>query len=423
MNAARPGYRGYVLAVLLAGYTLNSFDRSVLNLLLEPIRLEFGVSDTQLGLLSGLAFAAFYATLSIPIARLSDRWNRRNVLALSILLWTVMTALCGVAASFAMLLLARMGVAIGQSGASPTSHSLIADYFPAERRATALGIYTLGAAAGSMLAGLFGGWGAANLGWRSTLLFAAAPGLLLVPLLFLTVAEPARTPHPGEGASAVPSLRSAAAFLWSKRSFRHLCLACALHSLAMYASASFNPSYLSRTHGWSGSTIGALVATLGLTGLIGTFLGGFVADRMDERRRDARWLMWVPGIATLCVIPVQLVVYLGAGAPMVAAFLFSSLLSLVYFGPSYATVQALARPRMRAVAASLLLSSKAIIGMGLGPLLVGLVSDALAPTVGTQSLRMGLVLVPVFNLWAVAHFFIGARYLREDLQRPAQGAQ
>lgn len=410
----RPAYRSYVLAVLLAGYTLNSFDRSVLNLLLEPIRLEFDVSDAQLGLLSGLAFAIFYATLSIPIAALADRWSRRKVLALCILLWTMMTALCGIAGSFAALLLARVGVGIGQSGASPTSHSLIADYFPPQGRATALGIFTLGAAAGSMLAGLFGGWGASTLGWRTTLLYAALPGALLVPLVWFTVSEPERAAQPATRAS--PSLPSAIAYLWSRRSLRHLCLACALHSLAMYAASSFNPSMLARTHGWSGIDIGQLVAMTGLSGLAGTFLGGYFADRLSVLHGDARWMMWVPGIATLLVVPVQLCAYLGSGALMVAAFVLSSLLSLVYFGPSYATMQAMADPRMRAVAAAVLLTSKAIIGMGLGPLLIGLTSDALAPQAGTGSLRQSLLLVPMFNLWAAVHFFAGARHLAHELR-------
>jgi predicted MFS family arabinose efflux permease len=411
---ARPAYRGYVLAVLLAGYTLSSFDRSVLNLLLEPIRVEFGASDAQLGLLSGLAFAVFYSTLSIPIAALADRWSRRNVLALSILIWTLMTALCGIAGSFAALLLTRIGVGIGQSGASPTSHSLIADYFPPHRRATALGIFTLGAAAGSMIAGLFGGWGAATLGWRTTLLYAALPGALLVPLVLLTVREPARVVQSGVGVAA-PTIRAAVTYLWSKVSLRHLCLACALHSLSMYAASSFNPSMLARTHGWSGPAIGQLVAMTGFSGLAGTFLGGYFADRMSGLRGDARWLMWVPGVATLLVVPVQLVAYLGNGTLMVTAFVLSSLLSLVYFGPSYATMQTMADPRMRAVAAAVLLTSKAVIGMGLGPLLVGLASDALAPATGTGSLRFGLLLVPCFNLWASVHFFIGARHLPKDL--------
>ena len=415
MKIRGSGVRYYVLAVLVAGYTLNAFDRSILSLLLEPIRLEFGASDTQLGLLSGLAFAAFYSLLSIPVAALADRWNRRNLLLIALLVWTVMTAMCGLAGSFMVLVLARAGVGIGEAGGNPTSHSLIADYFPAPGRATALGIYALGAPAGAMLAGLFGGWGAEHLGWRSTLLMAAAPGLLLAPLLFLTVAEP-RRPPPATGVhvASVPPLGVVLGNFWSQRSFRHLCIACALHSLAMYSASSFNPAYLTRTHGWSGSHVGQLIALMGITGLIGTFLGGFVTDRLGARG-ETRWQLWIPGIATLAVIPVQLFCYLGAGSAMFAAFMASSLLSFVFFGPAYATVQSLATSRTRAVAAATMLFSKAMIGMGLGPLLVGVTSDLLAPVAGTGSLRLALLLVPAFNLWAGVHFFVAARYFRADL--------
>jgi predicted MFS family arabinose efflux permease len=283
MNTARPGYSRYVLALLLAAYVLNSFDRAVLNLLLEPIRHELGATDTQLGLLSGLAFGLFYSGLAIPIAALADRWSRRNVLVLSILMWTLMTALCGLAGGFAALLLARIGVAVGQAGASPSAHSLIADYFPSGRRSTALAIYTLGAPAGSMLAGLAGGWGGEHLGWRATLLLAGAPGLLLAPLLFLTVAEPRHQPTVAEPAGAAPALREVLKHLWSRPSFRHLCIACALHSVAMYSSSSFNPAYLARSHGWDGTQAGQLVAMLGLMGLAGTFLGGVATDRLGGR--------------------------------------------------------------------------------------------------------------------------------------------
>jgi predicted MFS family arabinose efflux permease len=415
MKMAGSGVRYYVLAILVAGYTLNAFDRSILSLLLEPIRLEFGASDTQLGLLSGLAFAAFYSTLSIPFAVLADRWNRRNLLLLALLMWTVMTAMCGLAGSFTVLLLARMGVGIGEAGGNPTSHSLIADYFPAQKRATALGIYSLGASAGAMLAGLFGGWGAEHLGWRGTLMMAAVPGLLLAPLLFLTVAEPRRAAV-GTQASVVPPLGAALGYFWSRRSFRHLCMACALHSLAMYSASTFNPSFLVRTHGWSGSQVGQLVAMIGIAGLMGTFLGGYLTDRLGARG-EPRWQLWVPGMATLAVIPVQLLCYLGAGTAMVAGFLMSALLSFVFFGPAYATVQALATSRTRAVAAATILFSKAMIGMGLGPLIVGAASDFLAPTAGTDSLRLALLLVPAFNLWAGVHFLMGARHLRADLAR------
>jgi len=419
MGGAKPGYRHYVLAVLLAGYVLNAFDRSILNLLLEPIRQEFRLSDTQLGLLSGVAFALFYSAVAIPVATLADRWSRRNVLALSVLLWTVMTALCGVAGSFGALLLARIGVAIGEAGCNPPSHSLLADYFPAKQRATALGVYALGAPLGAMLTGLVGGWGSEHLGWRGTMLLAGAPGLLLVPLLFITVSEPARPAPAPRAVDQAPGLRDALSSLWSLSTFRHLCLASALHSFAMYAASSFNPAYLTRSHGWTGGEIGQLIAMAGVAGLAGTLLGGIVTDRLGARRNEPRWQLWIPGMATFVVIPVQFVAYLGSGTAMVTALLLSSLLSLVFFGPSYATAQALAEPRMRAMAAAVLLFSKAIIGMGLGPLVVGMLSDRLAPMAGGESLRYSLLLAPLFNLWAGWHFLLAARHLRRDLQRIA----
>jgi MFS family permease len=420
MNSNRPGYRHYVLAVLLAGYVLNSLDRSILSLLLEPIRLEFGLNDTQLGLLNGTVFALFYSTLAIPIAVAADQWSRRNVLTLSLLLWTAMTVLCGLAGSFAALVLARIFVAVGEAGGSPASHSLIASYFPRESRASAMGIYAWGAPLGGMLTGLIGGWGIEHLGWRGTLILAGAPGLLLVPLLFWTVKEPpyvqAVTALDRDGAS----LRRALAYLLALPTFRHLCIACALHSVAMYSASSFNPAYLSRIHAWDSGQIGWLITFTGIAGLAGTFIGGVVADRLGAKRGELRWQLWIPGAATLLVIPVQIQVYLGSGQAMTLSLLLSSLLSLAFFGPSYATAQALAEPRMRAVAAASLLFAKALVGMGLGPLLVGITSDLLAPMAGAESLRYSLLLAPLFNSWAGVHFFIAARHLRADLARVPQ---
>jgi predicted MFS family arabinose efflux permease len=400
--------------VLLGSYLLNSMDRGILSLLLESIRQEFGASDTQLGLLSGLAFALFYSALAIPIASLADRWSRRNVLAISILLWTTMTALCGVAGSFAALLMARVGVAVGEAGCNPSSHSMLADYFPREQRASALGIYSLGAPIGSILTGIVGGWGGEHLGWRGTILLAAAPGLVVAPLVFFSVAEPLRVPI-ATARDAVASSRTALAGLWGRPSFRHLCLAAALHSCAMYGASGFNPTYLSRSHGWSGGEVGLLITMVGVAGVAGAFFGGFASDRLSQRRNDMRWHLWLPAIATLVVIPAQLVVYLGSGVAMVAAMLASSLLSLVFFGPSYATAQALAAPHARATAAALLLFAKALIGMGLGPLFVGVLSDRLMPHAGVHSLRYALLLIPLFNAWSAVHFFIAARHLRDDL--------
>jgi predicted MFS family arabinose efflux permease len=415
MRGRTPGYSGYVLTVLLLAYTFNSFDRAIISLLLEPIRLEFGTTDTQLGLLTGLAFGLFYSTLAIPVATLADRWSRSNVLLLSMGLWTLMTVLCGLAGSFLALLLARIGVGIGQSGNNPASHSLLASYFPADRRASALGIVALGAPAGAMLAGLFGGWGSEQLGWRMTIMLAAAPGLMLVPLL-LTVREPALPVAP-PGATDAPPLRDALKGLWSMAAFRHLCIASALHSLSMYAASSFNPAYLARSHGWEGGQIGYLSALTGVTGLAGALLGGLISDRLGARRGEVRWQLWVPAMATLAVAPVQIVAYLGSGTAMVVALLVSSMLSLMFFGPSYATAQTLAAPRTRAVAAALLLFSKAIVGMGMGPLLVGMASDLLAPIAGEHSLRLGLLVAPVFNVWAALHFFHAAKQLGADIQQ------
>jgi MFS family permease len=189
----------------------------------------------------------------------------------------------------------------------------------------------------------------------------------------------------------------------------------------MYSAVSFNPTYLARTHGWTGSQIGWLITLTGLTGLAGTFIGGIAADRLGARRGEPRWQLWVPGAATLAVIPLQLQTYLGAGQAMTLSLLLSSLLTLVFFGPSYATAQALAAPRMRAVAAATLLFSKTLIGMGLGPLLVGMTSDMLGPWAGPQSLRYSLLLAPLVNAWAAVHFFFAARHLRADLLRVQPG--
>lgn len=414
MKAIRSATPHYLLAVLLGSYLLNVLDRGILKLLLEPIRLEFGLNDTQLGLLSGLAFAVFYSALAIPVAWVADRWNRRNVLVIAMAVWTSMTALCGVAGGFGALLLARIGVAIGEAGCNPASHSMLADTFGRERRASALGIYALGVPLGSMLTGIIGAWGVQHLGWRGTLMLAAAPALLLVPLLLFTVPEPPR-PAPQAGHDPTMPLGAALRSLWSRASFRHLCLAAALHSIAMYGAAAFNPAYLSRTHGWSVGEVGGLIALTGLAGVVGTLSGGFASDGLSRRRDDARWQMWLPGLATLAVIPVQLVAYLGSGSVMVAAMLVSGLFSLVFFGPSYATAQALATPRTRAVAAAVLMFAKALLGMGLGPLLVGMTSDGLLDAKGPHSLRCALLLVPLFNAWATLHFFLAARHLRRDL--------
>jgi predicted MFS family arabinose efflux permease len=417
MATFTPRYRSYVLGLLLVAYVLNSFDRSILSILLEPIKTEFALADVQLGLLGGLAFAAFYSTLGIPVALLADRWNRRNVLALSVLIWSAATVLCGFAASFFLLVLARIGTAIGEAGGNPTSQSLISTFFTPERRATVLGIFALGAPAGTILAGVLGGLGSDTVGWRMTFMLAGLPGIVIGPLIFFTLIDP-RASAPVHTHAPAVSFREVIAFLWQRPSFRHLCLACALHSIAIYGVITFNAPFLSRSHGWTGTDIGRLMALNGVFGIAGTFLGGFLADRLNARHHEQRWSAWVCALASLVLPPVQLVCYLSdRPASMVAAFCASGLLSTVFFGPAFAMTQALAADRMRATAASVLIFVKTMIGLGLGPLLIGAMSDALTAQAGRHSLRYALLIAAACNLWSAAHFLLAARTLRSDVRR------
>jgi MFS family permease len=414
------GYRNYVLVVLLAAYVVNVMDRAVLGVLLESIKNEFHASDTALGFLSGLAFALFYATLGIPIAYWADRTVRRNVLALAVALWSVATALCGLAPNFPLLLLARVGTGVGEAGGTPPSNSLIADYFRLEGRATALSVYALGVPLGAMLGSFFGGWGNQLFGWRATFLLVGLPGIAVALLVRFTVREPVRgcsDARVSADASAVaPGFLTSLKFLWSRPSFRNLSLAAALHSAVWYAGSSFNANFFIRSHHMASGEAGSWLAALSAIGGVGTFLGGYLADRMSVRRNDRRWYMLLPAWATLLAVPFQFVAYLAPGRAVVfTAFAIMTILASFFFGPSFAMTQGLATLRMRSMATAILLFIQNLIGFGLGPLVAGALSDRLQPAFGTDSLRWSIVIVGLLNIWAAAHYFWAARTLREDL--------
>ncbi len=421
-----PAYPYWVLALLFLAYVSNTMDRAILGVLLEPIRQEFNATDTQLGLLGGIAFAFFYSTLGIPIAALADRVSRRNVLALCIAVWSIMTALCGAATSFLMLLLARIGTATGEAGGSPPSHAMISDYFALKKRATALSIFALGVPLGTMLGNLLGGRLNDLIGWRGAFIIVGLVGLPLALLIRLTVREPPRgyadaatgtVPPPSQ---PVPDLWTTFRYLWSRTSFRHLTLAAALHSYVWYSGSTWNASFFVRSHGMTTSAAGDTIAMLALLGATGTFLGGFLSDRLSVRFGDRRWYMWVPGIGCLVMVPFQFASYLLPDlSSAIPSFIVMVILASLFFGPSFAMTQALAPLRMRAVATSILLFIQTIIGLGLGPFTVGLISDQLAPTHGARSLAYGLVVVGLLNLWAAGHYYWGARRLREDLATTA----
>jgi MFS family permease len=417
---SRRWYRQYVLGLLFLTYVFNVIDRSpVLGVSLQFIKEEFRVSDTQLGLLTGIAFAVFYSTLGIPIAAWADRSSRRNVLALAVAMWSAMTALCGAAANFAMLFAARVGTAVGEAGGSPPSHSLISDYFPKSERGRAFAIFALGVPIGTAIGNYFAGRSIHAFGWRTTFVLVGLPGLLVALLVRLTILEPPRGFADGTAGAVrtrTPGMLEALAVLWQRRSFRHLSLAAALHSVVWYASGAFNAAFLIRSHQMNAREAGDWLSLLAAVGALGTFVGGFAADWLSVRTGDKRWYLWVPGIATLVMVPFQFGAYLPNDlAIAVPSFAVMTLLAAVFFGPSFAMTQGLAPLRMRSVATSLLLFVQTLIGYGLGPLMAGRISDWLMPSYGADSLRWALVTVGLVNVWAAAHYSWGARTLRQDL--------
>jgi MFS family permease len=421
---ARSGYRYYVLGVLLLVYVASVVDRAVLGLLLEPIKLEFGVSDGALGLLGGIAFAGFYATLGIPVAAWADRANRRNILAAAVAIWSLMTALCGLAASFTWLLLARAGTAVGEAGGGPPAQSLIADYFAPEKRATALSVYAMGATIGNMLGNLIGGWGVDWVGWRMTFILAGLPGVLIALLVYLTVRETPRGLADQVSASAAgveaPGFIETVLFLWRRRAFRHMCLAIGLQSFAIFGGVTFAGVFFVRYHAMSPTEVGSWLAGFAVFATLGVLFGGLLADRVSTWRRDRRWYMWVPSLGALIIAPFQVTVFLHPSFPVVAvSYILMVIVGSSFLGPCFAMTQGLAALRMRAFAASILIFLQTLVGLGLGPTVAGFVSDALVAPLGDASLRYALVFVSLFNLGAALHYFLAARTLREDLDETA----
>ena len=411
--------RRYALGVLVVVYTFNFIDRQILAILLPAIKAEFMVDDWVLGFLAGPAFALFYATLGVPIALLADRFNRRNLIAISVAVWSVMTALSGLAGNIVQLALARIGVGIGEAGCSPSAHSMISDYYPPEQRSTAIGIYTVGISIGIMIAYLAGGWVVQNIGWREAFFIVGIPGLLLALLVRFTVKEPSR----GMSENKVDTDHRAgifdvARFLLRRRSFIHLALGSALASFGGYASISFFPSFLVRSHGMSYSQIGVYLGLLyGIGGALGFAGGGYIADKLG--RDNKKWSLWGVAISTLIAWILIFPVYLLDNVTWVLVMFFLPIVfSNFYLATTIAQVQSMVGLRMRAVASAFLFLILNIIGLGLGPQVTGLLSDFLAPGFGQESMRYSLLIVAaIVGPWSALHYFQAGRHIDEDLAR------
>lgn len=428
------GQRRYAMWLLLSIYVLNFIDRQVINILAEPIKLELDLTDTQLGLMTGLAFAIFYTVLGIPIARYADRAHRPRIIATALAVWSGFTALSGIAQNYTQLVLARIGVGVGEAGCTPPAHSLISDMYPKEKRASALAFYSLGVPVGAVLGTIAGGTLADAFGWRWAFVVCGLPGLVIAAIAFFTLIEP-RTRQAAENIKAAAAtntatVREVLAFLWSKKTFWYVAFAASIKAFIGYGHAPFTASFFLRAHGeeikMMADSVGMgplgflsifLGVIAGIGGIIGTILGGRIADKYG--RIDYRHWVGIPGLASLAVIPIFIVAMLAPSAAIaIPIFAITAILGTLWYGPVYATAQSIAPAHMRAVTAAILLFVINLIGLGLGPLIVGALSDFLNKDMGfglIEGLRWSLIISAGAGVIAFVCFWMARRTIREEL--------
>ncbi len=406
------GAQWYTLAMLTLVMFVSYVDRFILSVLVQPIKAELHLNDSEIGLLTGFAFSAFYATFGLPMARWADRGARRTVIVVSLSVWSVMTALCGVAQNFWQLLLARFGVGAGEAGGVPASHSIIADLFPATFRATALALFSAGGSTGMMLGFTIGAWLEDGFGWRAAFMLVGAPGLLLALVFMLTVREPRQgsrhEPSVAAGDSWVDALRD----LWSNLAFRHLLFAHAAAVFLSYGQTNWMPAFFERSFGASRLELGSMLAmTRGVGMFAGLLVGGFIADRLARggMRGPTKLIIWsrvglfIPAAGVYVVDQASIAYMLSAA---------SGFFAMVAVGPELSIMMTIVPAGRRATASAATLFSSSFIGMGGGPLVVGMLSDLFAASQGAESLRVALLIVTIFGtLWGLYHYIMAARSL------------
>ncbi len=402
-----------MLFALLLVYILNFLDRQIINILAEPMKGELGLSDTQLGLLAGPAFAVFYAVLGIPIARYADnaKTNRVWLISVCLAVWSGMTAICGFAQNFAQLALARIGVGVGEAGCTPAAHSLIADSVPPEKRSSAIAFFGLGIPIGGLLGLIIGGIVNDQYGWRIALMLVGMPGILLAFVLPLLIRDPRRcadSAHFNTAESPVKaklSIKDAVREVFASKAYLYVFIAASFTAFLSYGKGLWTISFFIRSHGLSTTEAGlAMAVALGISGIIGTWLGGKMADVFGKR--DKRHILTMPAIGMAIAAPILFAGYWAEDWRIaVALLILPTILNSAYYGPAYGCVQGLVRPEARAIAASLVVFGQNLIGLGMGPLLFGVLSDWLQPMAGDESVRWVLYgaawlgLIPAFFFW------------------------
>jgi MFS family permease len=429
---ASRAYRSYVMSLLLAIYIVNFIDRQVVNILAEPIKHDLGLADWQLGLMGGLAFAVLYTILGIPVSLLAERKDRSVIISIAIAIWSACTALSGLAQNFVQLVLARIGVGIGEAGCTPPAHSLIIDYAPKEKRGSALAMYGMGAPLGGLLGMAFGGLIADAYGWRVAFFVAGAPGLLFAALVWFTLKDPRNAQRAQNVRDNVQvarvTIRETLRALAKRPSYYWCTAGITIKAFVSVGYVLFLASFFLRNHpdevaqfaaalgiesmGFLGLTIGLMS---GAFGAVGMWLGGQLSDRFGKR--DARWNMYICMVAALAFIPpFVFAMTTGSLALALSALAVTALLSNLHYGPGISSMLSVAPPNMRAPASAIQLFIANLVSLGLGPLSVGLLSDVLARSMGSaEGLRWALVLASFLGVFAAISFWIASRTLREDL--------
>lgn len=408
------------LGLLTIAYVFNFIDRQILTILQESIKAELVLSDTQLGLLTGFAFALFYVVMGLPIARWADRGNRQSIIALSIAVWSGFTALSGSVQNFWQLLMVRIGVGVGEAGCSPPAHSMLSDIFPRSERATALSVYNTGISVGVLFGFLVGGWINEFFGWRAAFLAVGLPGLLLALVVKVWLKEPIRNrlePLKDQKVEEPPALTEVLAVLWRAKTFRCLMLSSTLFAFAGYGLLNWLPSFYIRVHSMSTGALGTWFSLIiGIGGAVGTIGCGVLCDRLGKQ--DARWYCWVTAIFMACAVPCVAALLLVADTTVsLLLFIIPGVVLAAYPAPLIAVTHGLVNNRMRAFSSAVVYLILNLLGLGIGPVAIGALSDGLSAQYGADGLRYAMVsMLPICYVLGVIFALLAARYIREDLR-------
>ena len=411
--------RWYILIVTMLVYTINIADRYVMSTVLEPIRLELKLTDGGINTLTGVSLGLFYVTMGIPLSWIADRYNRKNLLAASITAWSAMTAFCGLSQGYWQLLLARIGVGVGEAGGTPACNAIVGDYFPANRRPMAMTIFALGAPIGAWLGADMAGAVSHAYGWRAAFLVLGIPGLILAAIVYFTVKEPTRGRLDAVSDSAVPTLMESLKFIRTQKAAFHLIMGSGISALWGWGLMWFTPTFLQRMYSLNEGQAGAIVGPIHLVmGISASLFTAWLLARPSYT--DPRRIVYLlGGVTAVATIP-SIIAYWTHSQALATVMLWTFIPAIYfYIGPAFALGQNLAPPRMRAMFTAIALLVANVFNLIVAPQAVGWMSDYFAGPAGADaaSLRLALLVLAPTGFWAAYHYFAAAKYIVADQKR------